>query len=79
MKSKNEIMVENISELETSKLEAEQRLLGFEDHSDGEIVSDSSEFPYNPDEIRIDTKTFPIFQIKSMIERNRLELKPEFQ
>jgi len=53
---------------------------GFE-HTDNPSEYDLSDEkdPYDPKLIRVDTKTFPIFHVESMIESGDLDLSPDFQ
>ena len=68
----------SIAELESLTEQQQQRLLGFEDNGDN-FGNIDGEYPYDPEKIRVESKIFPIFQIKSMIDKNMLLLRPEFQ
>ena len=71
--------ITNLSELESAKKEQEQLLLGIEiDEAEGEDDADQ-EIPYDADKIRVDSKIFPVFQIKRLIDLGMLDLMPAFQ
>lgn len=42
-------------------------------------IEDDDETPYDPDKIRVDTKTFSLHQIYEMIKRGDINLTPDFQ
>lgn len=46
---------------------------------DTESEEEGDETPYDPDKIRVDTKAFSLHQIKEMIDRNDINLTPDFQ
>lgn len=46
---------------------------------DTEIEQDYDETPYDPDKIRVDTKSFSLHQIYDMIKRGDINLTPDFQ
>lgn len=70
--------INTVSDLEIRTREDQQALLGFEE-GNNEFDSIDMEYPYDPEKIRVESKIFPIFQIKSMIDKGTLVLKPEFQ
>ena len=69
----------SIAELEEATEREQQHLLGFEDNDDNDFGNIEGEYPYDPEKIRVESKIFPIFQIKSMIDKKTLLLRPEFQ
>lgn len=68
-----------LSEMAKKTYEQQQLLLGVEGDAEEDISEAEQAFPYDPDEIRVDRKNFPVFHVNVMIERGQLELKPEFQ
>lgn len=70
--------INTLSELEVRSAQDQQALLGFEE-GNSEFDSIDMEYPYDPEKIRVESKIFPIFQIKSMIDKDTLLLRPEFQ
>lgn len=46
---------------------------------DTETEEEDDETPYDPDKIRVDTKTFSLHQIYDMISRGDINLTPDFQ
>lgn len=46
---------------------------------DTEIEEEDDETPYDPDKIRVDTKSFSLHQIYDMINRGDINLTPDFQ
>lgn len=70
--------ISSIAQLESLTEQSQQYLLGFEDN-DSVPENTVIEYPYDPEKIRVESKIFPIFQIKSMINKKTLLLRPEFQ
>ena len=70
--------INTLSELEVRTAQEQQTLLGFEE-GNSEFDCIDMEYPYDPEKIRVESKIFPIFQIKSMINKGTLFLRPEFQ
>lgn len=46
---------------------------------DTEVEEEDDDTPYDPDKIRVDTKTFSLHQIYDMISRGDINLTPDFQ
>lgn len=46
---------------------------------DTEVDEEDDDTPYDPDKIRVDTKTFSLHQIYDMISRGDINLTPDFQ
>lgn len=69
----------NLAELEAITAETQQQLLGIEGEvSEDEAIKDQ-EIPYDADKIRVDSKIFSVFQIKTLIDRHMIDLMPNFQ
>lgn len=52
---------------------------GFDEANESEVLGAETFNPYNPKLIRVETKSFPVFQINQMIKEKEIDLSPDFQ